>query len=443
MSKPALDPLQRLGQTVAAQQDQQLASHPSLREARARLLSGAPARRSRWLPSPALVFAASAALTALALLVPGVVGSRLSPLSFQEGSHPGAVDAWLAAPTAAPLPLRFSDGSALDLGPGARARVASVSPEGARVVIEHGRADVAVVHRRDTRWALSAGPFEVRVTGTRFAVEWDAAHEVFRLAMAEGSVVVTGACLPGPTTFRGGDALSLACPARPASTSSASARVSGAVPPSGVSAPVVAPSASAAEPPPSAPVLAPSLPSPPVPGPAPTTASVAPAVPPGPVGSAAIDWKEAALARRHRDALAAAEASGFESVCAGASAGDLALLADAARFAGSTGRARQALTTLRSRFAGDGRAATAAFTLGRMAFDQQGAYGEAAGWFATYLAEQPGGSLAQEALGRLIEARQRAGDGAGARAAAQQYLARFPGGAHDALARRLVGDAAP
>ncbi len=148
-------------------------------------------------------------------------------------------------------------------------------------------------------------------------------------------------------------------------------------------------------------------------------------------------WLDLARARRYRDAMREAAPS-FDALCASLGPADLALLGDAARFSGDTGRGRQALTALRRRYPGDAHAATAAFTLGRIAFDQQRSPGEAAGWFSTYLSELPGGPLAQEALGRLIEARQQAGDTAGARHAAQQYLARFPGGAHEAIARRLV-----
>ena len=44
----------------------------------------------------------------------------------------------------------------------------------------------------------------------------------------------------------------------------------------------------------------------------------------------------------------------------------------------------------------------AAFTLGRIAYDRRD-YREAARWFATYLREEPSGSVAREAAGRLIE----------------------------------------
>jgi transmembrane sensor len=187
--------------------------------------------------------------------------------------------------------------------------------------------------------------------------------------------------------------------------------------------------------------LAASNPEPFKPMPSAQPASVASTVFPAPLASAEVpepSWKELAAARRYREAMAAANTRGFDELCNTLDAGDLSLLGDVARFSGDTGRARQALTTLRRRFPGDARSAASAFTLGRIAFDQQHSYGDAAGWFSTYLNEQPSGPFAQEALGRLIEARQRSGDLEGARHAAQQYLLRFPGGAHEPFARKLT-----
>ena len=75
-----------------------------------------------------------------------------------------------------------------------------------------------------------------------------------------------------------------------------------------------------------------------------------------------------------------------------------------------------------------------------MAFDQRGSYATAAKWFALYLSEG-GGPYAREAAGRLIEARERSGDGAGALAAAKAYLTSYPDGPHAAHAHRLVDKA--
>jgi hypothetical protein len=82
----------------------------------------------------------------------------------------------------------------------------------------------------------------------------------------------------------------------------------------------------------------------------------------------------------------------------------------------------------------------AAFALGRIAFDQRADFGGATRWFRTYLAEQPEGRLARDALGRLMEARSRVGDAAGAQVEARKYLDRYPSGPHAEMARRLTAD---
>ena len=127
-------------------------------------------------------------------------------------------------------------------------------------------------------------------------------------------------------------------------------------------------------------------------------------------------------------------------MCRAANQRELVALADAARLAGHVGHAHEALTMLRHRYPDSADAATAAFTLGRIAFERRGAYEEAAHWFATYLEEQPRGPLMGDAVGRLMEARQRAGDRAGARMDATRYLLRFPEGPYAPAARVILAD---
>ena len=105
---------------------------------------------------------------------------------------------------------------------------------------------------------------------------------------------------------------------------------------------------------------------------------------------------------------------------------------------GQPAETNKILSALRRRFPGSGEAAIAAYTLGVDAF-YGGRYGTAQRWFQTYLGEQPGGRLAAEALGRLMECQSRGGQGAAARGTARRYLAAYPQGAHADLARRLVG----
>ena len=93
---------------------------------------------------------------------------------------------------------------------------------------------------------------------------------------------------------------------------------------------------------------------------------------------------------------------------------------------------------IRERFAGKPEASVATFSLGRMAFDVAHDYLGAAYWFRAYLRERPGGSLARDAEGRLIEALRRGGDNNAAKEAARRYLVDYPNGPHAALARNVT-----
>jgi TolA-binding protein len=148
-------------------------------------------------------------------------------------------------------------------------------------------------------------------------------------------------------------------------------------------------------------------------------------------------WQRLAASGKYADALDAVERVGFDAECQRASGQDLLLLGDTARLGGRAARARAAYLVARKKLPGGDRTA---YGLGLLAFDHQKNLGEAARWFKTYLAEQPHGSLRREALGRLMEALQRSGDTGGAHRVAQEYVEKYPGGAHAALARRLASE---
>jgi TolA-binding protein len=144
-------------------------------------------------------------------------------------------------------------------------------------------------------------------------------------------------------------------------------------------------------------------------------------------------WRALEASGKYADAVKTAERHGLSNVYQGGTADDLLALSRASRFAGRTDVARDALMACRARFAGSAQAAMSAFLLGRSANGAQ-----AANWFSTYLKEQPGGALAREALGRIVEAYQAAGDRVSARAAAERYLNRYPDGPHATLAREAL-----
>jgi ferric-dicitrate binding protein FerR (iron transport regulator) len=438
------DALTRIGERLRASQDEAL---PPLDgdAGRERLLLAAARQKSAersasasasprrwWLGASAAV--AAAAAVALTLLFTRPSGS----LTFQvAGQEAGVVGAWLAAPPGKSLPLRFSDGTAIELRPEARARVARSDADGAEIVLERGRAHAEVVHRDKSRWDVDVGPFEVRVTGTRFDVSWDPVTEIFELVLEEGSVRIAGPLLGEGRPVVAGETVRVSVkeerleitaggrPPRTAAAATAGEAQAGdpAAPPAAAAQNAPAPVAANE----GAPIDLDQV----APDPA-AAGSAAPAARPR------VRWRELAVAGRYEEALAEAEKVGFDRVCSTASAADLMILGDTARLARNGARGSQALLALRERFPRDQRAAMAAFVQGKIAFDQKGAYGDAARWFEIYLREQPAGPVAREAAGRLIEARVKAGNASGARTAASQYLRAYPLGPHAELARRLL-----
>ena len=270
-----------------------------------------------------------------------------------------------------------------------------------------------------SRWQVFVGPFRVRVTGTRFDVAWRPEEERFSLTLREGSVLVSGPVIGTERVLRAGERLSLA-------------RVGG------VLTELKNPAQQETEPEPRAVLLEPAQqPKPavsmsPLPAPPRSLGSAARARPP------AHEFLALAAESRFHDALAAAERAGFERLCRTATRDDVLLLADVARLAAAPQRARLAYSAIRERFSGRDQG-QAAFFLGRLAFEHDADFAEAARLFELSIAESPAGPLAREAAGRLIEARVRLADEAGARDAARRYLARYPAGPHASAARALVG----
>jgi transmembrane sensor len=386
-----MNALARLGDEVSRDLEETRTASGGASRVRARLVTRAPLRSQK----PRLrIGRIAGALAMVALMVLGVgfgLHSRTRELTFN-----GSVGAFMAAPETKELPLSFSDGTRVVLAPSTRARVASITPKGARILVESGKLHADVVHTGDAKWAVEAGPFEVRVTGTSFDVTWDPKDEAIVVALSEGSVVVTGCTLGEGKRVVQGEQLRVSCkeaPA-PATTAAAGATATPAMTPDTLpDAPPAAPSATA---------LAASSPS----------TKLAP-----PVAKPAV--------------VEAAQPTASELLAA----------ADAARYQGDFDRAIESLNAVRHRFAGTDAAASAAFELGRITFDARRDFARAGDWFDTYLRERPNGALAREALGRALEARNRAGDATQAEHLAVRYLAAYPDGPHAKLARKITAPA--
>jgi hypothetical protein len=316
--------------------------------------------------------------------------------------------------------LNFSDGTSITLDPGSRARLEAVDAAGARLTIEAGHADVKVVPGREGRWHLSLGPFGVDVTGTQFDIGWSPEAEELSLTMREGKVLVSGCVLGDARPLLAGEHLTASCRDRRFEVEREKPPLANnSPPPSGAPA---RPGLAAA--PASAHADAP-------------RASASLEMGQGPQ-FAADSWQVLARAGKYKPAFNAVNGAGFELELARSSAEDLSLLGDVARFCGSVDASIKAYRTLRQRFPRTPLSANAAFAIGRIEFDQRGAFAEAEHWFANYLAEQPRGALAREALGRRMEALERSGNRDAARQVAASYRKSYPRGPHIRLAERLL-----
>jgi TolA-binding protein len=340
----------------------------------------------RWLIAGFLPIAAAvAALLLFVLRTP----KPLEAVSRDAQGHEQQVAEGFFIDTAdAPRAVHFTDGTQVQWKAGTRGRVTDIRPNGARLVLEAGALVARVKHTGEARWAVLAGPYEVQVTGTTFDVQWEPKDGQFGIRLTEGSVVVRGCGLASEgRKVRGGEHLALSCAS------------SGGTP---MSTPV-ANTASVA------------------PGPAPA-ATPAPAPSASPVTAApAISGQKA------------------PAPLGGLLDADAMLdVARARRLEGDVNGAAAHFAELRRKFPGTAQSAMAAFELGRIAMDVQARPGVAAEYFETYWREAPHGALRQEALGRAMAARHRAGNDAIARTHAATYLAESPRGPHAAGAHKIM-----
>jgi transmembrane sensor len=408
-------PLESLGAKVAATLEQFGEERDRAIEDARQQFSLHAARR----PKPegsmrrALVIGLAAALSGFAIWFS--LASRAASLQFKVDGASGVAGTWLAAPAERSLVVAFSEGTSVEVQPLSRARVIDTDAHGASVALESGSLSAKVVHKPQGSWHLIAGPFAVRVTGTRFDLRWDSAIQRFSVTVREGSVGVAGPLVGAERPVSAGQTLvASVIEGRLEMIDGTEGRARSSIAGESAAAEAVDGGASSPE--------SAELP------PTPSTAT----------GPSSGGWRDFAKSGNLRQAFAVADARGFQGVCETATPAELLLLGDAARLSERPDRAAEALLTLRRKFPHDPRRAAAAFALGKVAFDQRRAYGQAAEWFATCVREQPAGPLVREAYGRRIEALRNAGDATGAQLAAREYLSRYPDGPHADIARSTL-----
>lgn len=373
-----------------------------------------------------------------AALLAGVVVTLGTIQLFSSDSHPAehpvALDkieggklldgGYLSEVGQVGIKLLFNEGSRFELAPGARGRLRSVAAEGTRLALEHGKASFRIVESRNRHWAVEAGPFEVAVRGTDFAVEWDPVREELAVDLRRGRVAVSGPVVGEQLILRPGQRLTVSLPKRQSVLSE------GAVHPP--------PAASVTEASPTPPALsseatvldAPALDEAP-------SASSGPAAPASARPPNARSWKAAIATGQWDRILADVERDGLATTLRTLSSEDLFALADAARYRRRTDLARAALVEHRRRFPQSPRSLDALFLLGRV--EEAGQRGKrlAIQRYREYLTRAPGGTYSAEALGRSMILTRDVEGAASARQIAEEYLRRFPNGSYAEAARAL------
>lgn len=378
-------------------------SQRSLAAQRERVLT-AISKSSR-VPKTTLAFAACASLAVAAALF--VVIGRTSPTREPlQGAWHGQnlpETSRVVASAERGETLSFSDGSRVELQARAEIAISKLAPKQARLELARGHVDVTIRKGTGRAWTVAAGPYSVRVVGTAFTVDWDASSRLFAVNVREGKVLVTGSSLrDGGVLLGPGERLERRdLPAEPARGTAATSAQQPDVP----------------------------LPSTPDP--------VSPRAEPA-VASSEPDFRGQAARGDYAAAIVAARRTGFERLEAELSAKDLLLLANTARYAGSTSEARGALLKLRERFPGSPSAAHAALLLASQAEDRDKNPNEAERWLRTFLMESPGGELAAGARARLLALLLKRGARAEAEQVARDYLRLHPGGPHAAQAEAVL-----
>jgi transmembrane sensor len=416
-----------------------------LGEAQDRALTAAPIRppdlaagvvvrstaRRRWIAWTSFAAVALAAGAAVLVLRPRTAvaptGVTIPKATLTASGRDGAVPVQTTLTAGnSELPLRFSNGSTAIFHPGSTGRLLRLHETGAEVELIAGRVDASIFHGVDTRWVFRAGPFAVRVTGTRFDIEWSPQARKLVVSLRQGGVTVDGAVLGAGVPLRAGQRLAVTL----------NHDDTGSVRTEALDEPLTV----AAE-------ASPAAPTPPMrhedhawgaagfAGRGPSRGARDTLRVPGD------DWMTLADRGAQAEAWQAARRIGVDDLRRRLDPVQLLALADVARYVGARAEARSIFLTLVRRFPRHRLASDAVFSLGRLAFEA-GDPATATAWFARYQDQWPTGALASEATGRLIEAAVARHDDGDARKVAQSYLDRAPAGPYAALARQVLASPA-
>jgi transmembrane sensor len=303
---------------------------------------------------------------------PGTAGA----LSLAAG---GGIEVQLAAREQAQT-VRFSDGSTVLLRPQSSLEVLENDGKAFVTLLTSGAARFDVQPAGPRRWTIECGLASVEVVGTRFSIRREPAG--VHVDVEHGIVLVRSDLIVDHVRrLTAGESLDVLR--------------SGAM----------APARDAASTRPLSPQ---------------------PARPTGAPPPASAGWQDLAGRGNFTEAYGLLGPSGVHRIAEVGAVRELLIVADVARLSGHPDEAVPALRRILEDYPDDPRASLAAFTLGRIQLDALADAADAAESFARALVLHVPPGLEEDTRARLVEARARAGDMAGARRAAEEYRARFP-----------------
>jgi hypothetical protein len=394
------DPLRQLGQFIRSNTEDETRSDDTVREARSRFQISLRERRNgksgalseisarplvtRWAFGALCVAALGAALTGGFRTFPWQNPDKALTVTL-ESTETELVGAWVSA-NSETKQLSFSDGTLLALHPHTKLRVRETTNKGATVDLGQGGTLARITPAEGAKWQFMAGPFRVQVTGTEFYLSWDPSGQVLELALHQGSVLLSGPTVEGERAVRKGQFLRVEVPA------SERSQPQGANNDRAEDDTPTTPESDAAR----------------------LETFSTPSSEKGKGDPSTSNWQKALREGTPEEAVSAVKVAGPSRVLNSASSQQLWALSQSARLGGQPELARDALLALRTRHGTRGQTS---YLLGKISADQLGADSQAITWFETYLKETPGGSLAEQAKGRLAELQ--AGTAKGRRAAAR------------------------
>lgn len=195
--------LKGLGRRIASLHEARGRRREALAAARAAFIDEAVFSETRRFSRAGALRGVVALVVLLALVGAAFViwqGKRWRPPSFVANAAVSGqavavtVGRWLSAPEMEDVILSFSDGSRFTLRAGARARLSALSRVGGRLTLERGEIQGSIA-TKDATWIVQAGPLDFAFSEGAASVVWDPAADRVALEVAQGQVIVSGACL--------------------------------------------------------------------------------------------------------------------------------------------------------------------------------------------------------------------------------------------------------